>query len=222
MFQLAATKNPLEPTEGQMPQSETPDAPRKPVLLCIDQSGMISILDSDLRTWGTLQVKDHTLGWLTAYDLKGTGTDDFAAIAIAVGSKYTALGLDNAGKVTWSLPLPEGIYPRPIDKIFPVYLKPTEKTGQWLVLGADSSLHLLGSDGILIDRFNFGKVITGLSSAILNGQPLLLISTPDDVRAMRFTWEQAFRQHPVLCECGIRPPQSQKAQGGAFLCPANA
>ena len=174
-----------------MPKPEkSGDSDKTPrMLLCIDQSGMISILDGNLRTWGTLRVKDYTLGWLTTSDLAGDGHEKIAAVSIAVGSKYTALGLDDAGKVLWSIALPDGIYSRPMDKIFPVRLKlPRENQGQWLLLGADSSMHLVGMDGILIDRFNFGKIITGVASAVLDGKPVLLISTPEDVQALEFFW----------------------------------
>ncbi|MDO4583274.1 MAG: redoxin domain-containing protein [Planctomycetia bacterium] len=181
VFQMAVTRNPLLPGE--------PTEPRPLRLLGIDQSGCISILDANLKILGTLPVKERTLGWMAAYDFVGNGEDSLVTIAIAVGAKYNALGIDNLGKELWSLPLPDGVYPRPIDKIFPVRLKkPWEKQGQWLLLGADSSLHLVGMDGILIDQFNFGKIITGIASAVLQNRPVLLISTPDDVRAMEFVW----------------------------------
>ncbi|MDO4576452.1 MAG: redoxin domain-containing protein [Planctomycetia bacterium] len=160
-----------------------------PALLCIDPSGIISVWDARLNLIGSVAVKDRTLGWIAASDLSQNGTENIVAVSIAVGAKYKAVGITPAGKELWSLNLPDGAYPRPIDKIFPVHLKnPVTTQGQWLLLGADSSLHLIDMDGILVDRFNFGKIINGIASATLNGKPVLLISTPDDLRAMEFVW----------------------------------
>jgi hypothetical protein len=60
------------------------------------------------------------------------------------------------------------------------------ETGQWVIVASDGSIHILATDGTLIDRFNYGTAPTGIAIAKLDGHPTLLVSTPDRVEAWQF------------------------------------
>lgn len=175
--------------DAEIHRAETPAA--RPGLVCVNRSGSLILIDSELRQIGQLQVKGRTMGWIIAADLTGAGEDMLAGMSLGVGGQYKAVGLTPAGKEMWSLDLPVGMYLRPMGRFFPVHLqKPFRSSGQWLILGADSSLHLISSDGIILDQFHFGSVITGVASAILNEKPVLLISTQETVQAMEVQWQE--------------------------------
>ncbi|MDO4570233.1 MAG: redoxin domain-containing protein [Planctomycetia bacterium] len=161
-------------------------------LAIVNQTGGILLIDpTDLSQISQFSVLERTLGWITSSNFQSGALESLAGIALAVGGKNKALGIDHSGNEIWSLNLPDGIYTRPIDKIFPVSLRQSEeRSGEWLILGPDSSLHLVEINGILIDQFNYGKIITGISSARLGGRGALLISTPDDVRAVEIQWKK--------------------------------
>ncbi len=163
----------------------------KPAMLCANRSGNLILVDSALKKIGELPVKGRTMGWIVTADLAGDGEQMLAGMSLGVGGKYTAVGLDAGGKEKWSLDLPAGMYLRPVDMFFPVHVQePLRKRGQWLVLGVDSSMHLISGDGIFLDQFNFGSVITGVASAVLGGKPVLLISTPEAVQALEVRWNE--------------------------------
>lgn len=199
VFQMAPVRDlgPLLPTtvgataelDAEIHRAGAPAV--RPGLVCVNRSGSLILVDSDLRQLGQLQVKDRTMGWVIAADLTGDGEETLAGMSLGVGGQYKALGLTPAGKEMWSLDLPVGVYLRPLDRFFAVHLqKPFRSSGQWLVLGADSSLHLISSDGIILDQFHVGSVITGVASAILGGKPVLLISTQETVQAMEVKWRE--------------------------------
>ena len=57
--------------------------------------------------------------------------------------------------------------------------------GQWLLAGCDGSIHVLGADGKLIDKFNYGAEICGLAAVEIDGKPALVVATPGGVEAWR-------------------------------------
>ncbi|MDO4551453.1 MAG: redoxin domain-containing protein [Planctomycetia bacterium] len=182
VFQMAALRN----ADELLKNLGSPAPPQKPILLCTNSSGMLVLLDSDLQEVGRISVKKRTLGWIIVNDLTGT----MAGIAMEVGSRNKALGLNRQGVEVWSMDLPDGLYAGPIDRIFPVRIKkPYDTKWQWLILGVDSSMHIVEQDGILIDHFNYGQEITGISSTIYQDKPILLISTATEVIAYEVIWE---------------------------------
>ena len=187
VYQLA----PVRKAESLLKAAESSAPAGTPILACTNSSGKLVLLDSELREIGRLPVKDRTLGWIISHEHSPDAPEVLAAMSLAVGAKNKALGLAPDGTEIWSLDMPDGFHPGPVDMIFPVRLKkPYASQGQWLLLGVDSSLHLVGNNGILVDQFNYGGVITGVSSAILHDKPVLLIATQKDVTAMEIQWKE--------------------------------
>ena len=54
---------------------------------------------------------------------------------------------------------------------------------QWILPGPDGSIHILDANGALYDRFNFGALLQGLATVEIDGQPTLLISSPNGLEA---------------------------------------
>ncbi len=95
---------------------------------------------------------------------------------------FVAVGLDLKGQVLWSYPLPRGIHQYPVEPVTTGQLL-GEGPRQWLVAAADGSIHMLASDGTLIDRFNYGAPLTGLAATAWNGKRVLLVATERAVDA---------------------------------------
>jgi hypothetical protein len=58
------------------------------------------------------------------------------------------------------------------------------KSAQWLIAGANGSIHILSADGVAVDHFEYGQAISGLATADLDG-PALIIATSKGVEAYK-------------------------------------
>jgi thiol-disulfide isomerase/thioredoxin len=107
-----------------------------------------------------------------------------AGLSIDQRGNLTVVGLDAGGRETWNYPLPSGTHRKPIE---PIAAGPiaADGTNAWLLAGPDGSVHLVSAAGEPIDQFAVGGELTGLAAAKLNGQPTVLIGTPQGVRAWR-------------------------------------
>jgi hypothetical protein len=93
-----------------------------------------------------------------------------------------ALGLNLHGDALWTHPLPPGMHEHAIEPVVAGRLLPGP-TGQWLLAGADGSVHVISSSGDVIDRFNYGAALTGLATAKLDDRHVLLVATGEGVDA---------------------------------------
>lgn len=158
----------------------------KPELKVIDQSGAISTFSpKDLELKGVQAIPQRTLCSLKVHDFGVDGNEEMAGIALGVRVKFKAVGVTLDGKELWNLDLPNYAYQRKIEKILPLYMdSESEVRTGWLVIGPDSSLHLMEPTGMLIDEFHFGKLITGAASCVFDGRPCLFLAAPDSVTAL--------------------------------------
>ena len=85
--------------------------------------------------------------------------------------------------MTWKYELPFGTQ-QPVEAIVVGRLLPGPAR-QWILPGSDGSIHVLAADGTPIDRFNYGEQVTGLATLEIDGKPVLLISSPSGVEALR-------------------------------------
>jgi hypothetical protein len=97
--------------------------------------------------------------------------------------KFTALGMDSSGAVKWKYALPSGAE-QAVEAIVVGRLLPGTAR-QWILPGSDGSIHILASDGTLVDRFNYGEQVYGVATVEIGGKPALLISSANGVEAMR-------------------------------------
>ena len=160
------------------------DAQRRCSLLCTVNQNVLFSLGPRGEHRSEFVVGKRSLLSLAAADLNQDGQLQFCALAARGSGRYTAVGFNLSGQRLWSYDLPDGEQQRlAIDPIVPARLKSTGP-GQWLLPGADGSIHVLGPDGKLIDRFNYGDVLSGLATLEIGGRPVLLVASPSAVEAL--------------------------------------
>ena len=59
----------------------------------------------------------------------------------------------------------------------------TGATGQWVLAGADGSIHVLSADGKPLEVFNLGTAISGLAVTTIDGRGALVVGTDKGVDA---------------------------------------
>jgi outer membrane lipoprotein-sorting protein/peroxiredoxin len=124
-------------------------------------------------------------------DLAGDGSREWCAIALrslgngAFGSDM-AVGFSSRGTALWKYLLPKGIHHHLAFEMVALGNLLATEFGQWVIAGADGSIHILDIDGQLIDRFNYGASPSGIAIANLAGQPALLVATDEGVEAWQF------------------------------------
>lgn len=160
-----------------------PDARGRRRLLCANTSDALAVLDAQCRPQGTVVIPGRFLRNIVSADLDADGTPEWCGLAgVKVGDNL-AVGLDLSGKELWTYPLPEGVHQLPVERIIPARLT-TDGPGQWLLPGPDGSIHVLAADGKPLDRLNYGAALAGLATAVIDGKPVLLVSSPNGVEAL--------------------------------------
>ena len=123
------------------------------------------MLDAKLQSREEIVVPQRLLQWITAADLSGDGQLQWCALTARKLGDNLALGINLKGEELWNYPLPEGV-PAQSTAIEPIIAGKVTAggSGQWLLPGADGSIHIVAADGKLVDRFNYGAVLTGLAT----------------------------------------------------------
>jgi len=119
-----------------------------------------------------------------AAELTGAAQPELCALAAPKLGEDVAIGLNPKGEELWTYPLPRGNHQLPVEPVIAGRLLPGT-AGQWLLPGADGSIHLIAPDGKPLDSFNYGAVLAGLATAELDGKPLLVVSTTDALEAWK-------------------------------------
>ncbi|MGD0900645.1 MAG: hypothetical protein ABR915_22665, partial [Thermoguttaceae bacterium] len=57
--------------------------------------------------------------------------------------------------------------------------------GAWILPGCDGSIHFVSADGRPIDRFNYGAILGGLATVMVDGKPVLLVASENGLEALR-------------------------------------
>ncbi len=119
-------------------------------------------------------------------DSQERGLWKLAGISVTRPAEFVAVGLDFHGSEVWSYPLPIGVRNTPCEVLVAGRLRAGEP-GQWLLTGADGSIHILTADGELLDRFQYGDELTGVGTMDADGQPVLLVATAHGLTAWKVT-----------------------------------
>jgi hypothetical protein len=97
-----------------------------------------------------------------------------------------AIGINANLEEVWSYDLPAGVFSSQIQSIAPARL--LDGPGfQWVLAGADGSIHVVADDGRFHDSFNYGEEVTGLAGVELERQKLLVIAARQSVSAWKLT-----------------------------------
>ncbi len=175
-----------------------PDAKGRRELLCANESGRLAVLDAKGELRDSITVLNWPVRSILGADLKGDGQPLWCVLSTSLEGQATSvegrpagletqpvvLGINLKGDVLWKYSLPKGRHMQPIEPIIAGRLK-TGAPGQWLLPGCDGSIHILAADGKPIDQFNYGAVLGGLATAVIDGKPVLLVSSENGLEALR-------------------------------------
>jgi thiol-disulfide isomerase/thioredoxin len=151
-------------------------------LLCANSRGSLVPIDFGGKPLGEWRVPGLMLETVQISPAK-YGRESLCAIASNPEGTPVAVGLGPNGEDLWRYVLPNGIFRTPIEKLTSASLSGADR--QWLIAGADGSIHIVGQDGTPIDHFHYGEASTGLAGARFGDERLLLVSTPKALAAWR-------------------------------------
>ena len=174
---------------GQGPTVETKDeesSSQSPTIWSTSTRGTLT----QLSAAGTSLRERYVDGQALMYFASSADGEKHCGISIADAGQYTAVGFNSQGEVAWEYPLPAGEYVEPLTRVQHVALP--DGSSAWLVVAANGSLHWLGEEGQLVDRFEYGEILTGVSMSSIDGQTYLFVSTAESLTA----WQLMPRSQP--------------------------
>jgi len=160
-----------------------PDSQGRRRLVCINERGSLSILDHQLRVQGEVNLANRLLHWIVAADLTGDGQPEFCALSSSRPGQTEAVGLNLEGKELWHYRLPDGLHRSPVEPVVAGRIS-AQGPGCWLLAGADGSIHIISAAGQPIDHFNYGRMLTGLATAQIDGRPVLIVASAQGLEAL--------------------------------------
>jgi peroxiredoxin/outer membrane lipoprotein-sorting protein len=168
---------------GSGPAEGGPDATGARYLLAA-AAGSITPIDDRGKNGPPMSIDGLFVRTIVAADQNGDGQMEYCCIAAIRVGMETAIGLSSDLREQWRYELPLGAQPNPaLEMIAAGRVKGPQS--QWILAGADGSIHILASDGSLLDRFNYGAAISGLAVAQFDAQPTLIVATANGVDAWR-------------------------------------
>jgi len=156
-----------------------PDADGQRELYCTGTTGALAVLNADGDLQTPMSLPGRFIAWIVGADLGPGGERLYCGLAGGEMGRNEAVGLEiENGQIreTWSYRLPDGLHGQPIEPVVAGRLG-IEGTAAWLLPGADGSIHILGTDGTVIDRFSYGAALGGLATVVDGQRTLLLIAT---------------------------------------------
>jgi len=155
-------------------------------LLAADGRGMLVPIDDSGKDGSPLSLPGRFLRWMLLSDLNGDGHTECCAIASTKVGVEAAVGLSPKGDLLWSYDLPVGAQSNAaLEMIAAGRLH--GNTGNWVLAGADGSIHILAADGKPLDVFHVGDAISGLAVTTINGHGVLVVATDKGIDAWRIS-----------------------------------
>jgi thiol-disulfide isomerase/thioredoxin len=161
-----------------------PDADGKSELLCTNSSGSIAVFDAKGQQRPEISVSNRLVYWIAGADLLGNKQRLWCGLAASKLGESVALGLNLKGDELWSYNLPVGVQPQPIEFIIAGKIS-SKGPGQWILPGPDGSINILSADGKPVDSFNYGAMLQGLATVEIDGQPALIVASPNGLEAWK-------------------------------------
>jgi hypothetical protein len=150
-------------------------------VLCVNSRGTLVPIDYQGQHASDIRVADRAVIHLVAADVSGDGAVELCGLAAQGIDRRVAVGIDAAGSEQWHYEMPQGVHQHQIELIVPVQLPGGD--GGWLLPAADGSIHLLTTEGQLVDRFNVGSALAGVALVATADAPLLLVATAGQLTA---------------------------------------
>jgi peroxiredoxin/outer membrane lipoprotein-sorting protein len=161
----------------------TTDATGQRRLISANSRGTIGLFGAAGKAAEEVTVPGRPLQTVYAADLNGDGNEEMCGLSFRSLAANSLVGFDLEGKELWNYELPSGVHEKPIESITPARLLGDE--GQWLVAGADGSVHILAADGKPLDKFHYGAPLAGLAGAKVNGESVLFIASEQGLEAWK-------------------------------------
>jgi thiol-disulfide isomerase/thioredoxin len=167
-----------------------PDEQHHRELLCGNMQGTLVPIDYRGQEGPPIVLDNRFVRFIAAEDLTGDGKPEYCVIAAPIAAReqgaYWAVGIDQRGTELWRYKLPVGEQPVPEVGMLSGGNLLSGETGQWVISGADGSIHILQADGSPVDDFHVGQPVSGLAVAQIDGQGVLVVATHQRVEAWRF------------------------------------
>jgi hypothetical protein len=151
-------------------------------LYCTDNTRSLITLDAKGERHGEVKFQDQVFYWIADGDLQNNGKPLWCGLKSPSVGETVAVGYTLSGETLWEYPLPVGVQPQPVEPIVSGRIT-KDGPGQWILPGADGSVHFLSAEGKLIDKFNTGAVVQGLATVEIDGKPALIVSSPHGIEA---------------------------------------
>ncbi len=180
-------------------------------LLCTNSQGSIVPLDAKGKPGSPWILPGIMLDTILAADPDGTGKTALCGLGTNAGETPLAVGIGPHGEDQWNYVMRRGVFTTPIERLTTANFAGKGSPKQWLLAGADGSIHVIGMDGAPLDHFHYGKALTGLSAGAFTGTaggddaqtPVLMVATSGGVDAYAVS---------LNSDIASEPPRDTKAQ----------
>jgi thiol-disulfide isomerase/thioredoxin len=152
-------------------------------LLCINSRGSLAVFTAGGTSGEEISVASRPLQTVHAADLNGDGQPELCGLSFRSLGAHSLVGFNLKGEELWNYELPTGVHEKPIESITAARLLGGES--QWLVAGADGSVHILAADGKPVEKFHYGAALAGLAGARIGGEAVLFISSDTGLEAWK-------------------------------------
>ena len=157
------------------------DSAGRPTLLCTNDRGNLLALDAKGKPFGDFATGRMFIS-IVAADLGGGQKPELCGLFLSDSATRVAVCLGPKGEEKRTYTLPKGLSPGAIEQIIPGSLS-ADGPGCWLLPAADGSIHVLDPEGRLVDQFNYGGLLTGLATLVVDGRPVLVVATAQGLEA---------------------------------------
>jgi hypothetical protein len=153
-------------------------------LLVAGEEGLIGRVEPNGQSHRKIAVGHRGIHHITSNPADEGRPTPYCGLSYNGDGSLVAVGLDPNFLEVWSYPLPAALYRHQVD--FPISVQLLDDAGfQWLLAGADGSIHVVSDDAEFSDHFNFGQHLAGLAAARLADRSILLVATVNRLSALQ-------------------------------------
>ena len=160
-----------------------PDQSGHRPLYCVNDRAALVALDSRGKVERQLSLDGRLLFGIAAENLDENPQPELCGLSSPNLGENLAVGLDPQGNLLWSYQMPKGTFAETTERIHGVRLAKTGP-GQWILLGPDGSVHVVGIDGKPVDQFNYGAAVSSMAATRVDGRAVLLFASRKGVEAV--------------------------------------